>query len=52
MQSLQELIDALTEALDNNPAETPVVLHSEDFDGEGDFIALDFLLSEMGGGGF
>jgi hypothetical protein len=44
--NLQELLDCLTEALDNNPPETPVVLHADDFDGEGDFLALDFLMSE------
>lgn len=49
MATLQELIEALTEALDNNPPDTPVVLSADDFAGKGDFLALDFLLGEMGG---
>lgn len=42
MITLQEALDRLTEALDSNPPDTPVVL-DDDFEGDGGYLSLPFL---------
>lgn len=43
--TLYELVTILTQQMrDCDPHDTEVVLHDEDFDGVGEFIALEYLL--------
>ncbi len=52
-RTLKGLIDALDRVRNEGDVslDTPVVLRDDDFDGQGDYIALDSLLSDLGDDG-